>query len=108
LLHFLPFFSFLCFYLFYSFMLSLSSSYSLSSFFFALFDFSRVPSAFSCDCCAFMVGRCTSVQQECKTQIQTVIVLRFITLFKTDPTQLTKYLCVIINHRQNDGLLSTG
>jgi hypothetical protein len=49
-----------------------------------------------------------ALKQECKAGIQTVIVLRFISVLKTDPTQLTKYLRVIINHRQNGGLLSTG
>ena len=46
------------------------------------------------------------LKQESKAEIQTAIVLRFLAVLKTDPTQLTKYLRVIINNRKNGGLLS--
>jgi hypothetical protein len=46
------------------------------------------------------------LQQESNADIQIVIVPRFLAVLKTDPMRLTKYLRVIINHKQNGGLLS--
>jgi len=48
------------------------------------------------------------LQQESTAEIQTVIFLRLLTVLKADPTPLTEYLRVNINHRQNGGLLSKG